>query len=133
MMNVIFAPMLILPICLNRYPLLLPFFLTLQNSSTRPTSPPRPAHPEDINILKPSFQNKMQTKLSSPPQRVSLVGSQRLGQRGNTGRQRGKRQTCKNCKINASLTKERASRKYFQSHLFSQAKKFCQRVLSLVG
>ena len=75
----------------------------------------------------------MQTKLSSPPQRVSLVGSQRLGQRGSTGRPRGKRQTCKNCKIIASLTKEGASRKHVQSNLFSQAKEFCQRVLSLMG
>ena len=58
-----------------------------------------------------AFMAKMQTELSSPPQRVSLVGSQRLGQRGSTGRPRGKRQTCKNCKINASLKKkEGASR-----------------------
>ena len=75
----------------------------------------------------------MQTKLSSPPQRVSLVAAQRQGQRGSTGRPHGKLHTCKNCKINASLTKEGASRKNVQSNLFSQAKEFCQRILSLVG
>ena len=69
-------------------------FLTLQNSSKRPTSLPRPAHPEDINILKPDFMTKTQTKLSSPLQRVSLVAAQRQGQRGSTGRPRGKLQTC---------------------------------------
>ena len=133
MMNILFATLPILPVCPNRYSPLLPLFLTLQNSSKRPTSLPRPAHPEDINILKPDFMTKTQTKLSSPLQRVSLVGSQRLGQRGSTDRPRGKHQTGQKCKINASLTKEGASRKNVQSNLFSQTKEFCERVLSLVG
>ena len=88
------CPFAILPICSNRYSPLLPLFLTLQNSSKRPTSLPRPAHPEDISILKPDFMTKTQTKLSSPLQRVSLVAAQRQGQRGSTGRPRGKLQTC---------------------------------------